>query len=293
MSLSPRSFSPPQDGPRDARPGSYDGTRPANTAHAAHVVCQRRLLAIAQEFETIRINAGGDDYLDSTGNHWREDPSSLTASAPGVQIAGTVDPALFRTLRYSTSPELAYVLPVPSGIYRVRVMFAELWGGAFAPGVRRFQVAAEGRTFFPDVDVFAEVGGYAALEKTFNVTVTDGTLNLAFVQRVQNPIVSAVEVTATTGPGTPSDLTVQGATASLIELTWPAVSDDVAVVGYEVERCEGSTCTDFAYAGTTPEAVFSDTDRAPSTRIPVPRSQRRHRRQLQPLSGDRRCDDAR
>ncbi len=241
--------------------------RPRRSTHILLSLLAFVAPAIAQEFETIRVNAGGDTYTDVAGNTWSPDRDfgpSGTAYIP-VNVSGTDDPVLFQTLRYG-APALSYRFAVPNGTYQVRMLLAEIWNGAFFVGGRQFDLAAEGKTFFPDIDVFAEAGPAAALVKTFNVTVTDEMLDLDFLQKIQNPIVNAIEVTATTAPSNPSGISVASVTSTEIELEWDAASDDVAVAGYEIERCEGVACNDFTLAGSSNVAAFSDIGLQPATR---------------------------
>src|SRR5439155_22644596 len=50
-----------------------------------------------------------------------------------------------------------------------------------------------------------------------------------------------------------------------INLTWAAATDNVAVTGYLLERCQGVGCSTFAQIATPAGTAFSDTGLAPST----------------------------
>jgi chitodextrinase len=71
----------------------------------------------------------------------------------------------------------------------------------------------------------------------------------------------------TTPPTAPSNLTATAASASQINLSWTASTDNVGVTGYYVQRCSGSGCTNFTQianpSGTT--TTYSDTGLAGST----------------------------
>ena len=54
----------------------------------------------------------------------------------------------------------------------------------------------------------------------------------------------------TTPPSTPTGLTATAAGASQINLSWTASTDNVGVTEYRVERCQGTTCTNFTQVGT-------------------------------------------
>jgi hypothetical protein len=77
--------------------------------------------------------------------------------------------------------------------------FAETYFGAVAPGgagSRKFHVNIEGARKLTDYDVFARAGGALKVaQETFRVTVSDGTLNVAFLKGLaDNPAVKAIEV---------------------------------------------------------------------------------------------------
>src|SRR5258705_6564729 len=69
----------------------------------------------------------------------------------------------------------------------------------------------------------------------------------------------------TTAPTAPSGLTAVASSATQIGLTWTASTDNVAVVGYRVERCSGVSCTTFAQITTTTALSFADSGLAAST----------------------------
>ena len=117
-------------------------------------------------------------------------------SSSGAAIAGTVDDALYRRGVWSKEG-LSYDFALEDGTYTVAMHFAELWSGAFADGVRVFDVKMEGRRVVDDLDVHAEVGRNRALVVEREVTVTDGTLDLDLVKGVQNPILNALEIVRT------------------------------------------------------------------------------------------------
>ena len=66
-------------------------------------------------------------------------------------------------------------------------------------------------------------------------------------------------------PSVPTNLLATPASAIQVNLTWTASTDNVAVTGYEVQRCQGSSCTSFATIATPTSASYSDTGRTPGT----------------------------
>lgn len=63
----------------------------------------------------------------------------------------------------------------------------------------------------------------------------------------------------TTPPTTPVNLAAS-ASASSIALSWTASTDNVRVAGYTVERCQGSSCSDFGQLATVAATSYVDSD---------------------------------
>lgn len=86
-----------------------------------------------------------------------------------------------------------YAIPVMPGRYSVRLTLVE---PKLAIGERRFDVVANGVTVLPDLDVAAQAGGpLKALTKTFEASVADQGLVLAFNPIQGEAIVSVIEIT--------------------------------------------------------------------------------------------------
>ena len=149
----------------------------------------RRLLAAT----TIRIDVGGDGHVESSGKTWAPDrgyTAGTTAGGAGA-VAGTGEDALFDSRRFGN---FSYSLPIRSGDYRVKFLFADPVHSA--AGQRLFDVALEKKWMLKDFDIAAAAGGSnTAITKSLNVTVRDGRLNLWFQNVKDNAIVSGVEVT--------------------------------------------------------------------------------------------------
>ena len=60
-------------------------------------------------------------------------------------------------------------------------------------------------------------------------------------------------------PGVPAGLNASAVSASQINLSWTASTDNVGVTGYRIERCDGMGCTNFAQIGTSTSTLYSDT----------------------------------
>ncbi|HTC20406.1 MAG TPA: malectin domain-containing carbohydrate-binding protein, partial [bacterium] len=130
---------------------------------------------------TWRVNAGGPNYTDMTGNLWVADENFNGGStiAEGTTIAGTNDPTLYDTQRYG--PSFSYSFNVPAGSYQVSLLFAETYSGDFAKGDRVFNVAIDGTTVLSNFDVYGQVGGNTADVQVFNnISPSGGVITITF-----------------------------------------------------------------------------------------------------------------
>ena len=147
-------------------------------------------------FHPIRVNAGGGAYTDPTGNVWSADNGFNTSATypTGSAIANTTTPTLYQTERYSSST-LQYSASVPNGAYTVTLKFAEIY--ETGAGQRIFNIAINGSTVQTNFDVFAAAGGpNTAVDRSYNVNVTNGQIVVALIPVVSNPKISAIEIVA-------------------------------------------------------------------------------------------------
>ncbi|RDC66045.1 malectin domain-containing carbohydrate-binding protein [Adhaeribacter pallidiroseus] len=155
------------------------------------------------EVTAIRINSGGTSYLASGNQQFVADTyfggENRTGSIANGEILNTTDDELYRTERSAAS--FNYAVPVANGNVQVILHFAEIWFGApgrgpAGAGRRMFHVDIEGGRKLTNYDIFAKAGGaMKAIQESFQVTVTDGILNINFTSGSVNlPKVSAIEV---------------------------------------------------------------------------------------------------
>ena len=69
----------------------------------------------------------------------------------------------------------------------------------------------------------------------------------------------------TTAPATPTGVTASAAGATGVHLSWGPSTDNVGVVGYRVERCQGAGCSTFAQNSTPTGTSIADTGLAAAT----------------------------
>ncbi len=95
----------------------------------------------------------------------------------------------------------SYNLPVTNGNYLVRLYFAEL--NKNGAGLRVFDVNIEKQPKLTNFDIFVEAGYQKAMVREFTVSVTDQSLTIDFIRKVQNAKISAIEVLPATAPPPP------------------------------------------------------------------------------------------
>ena len=188
---------PPTASPARTTPGKRlaAAALALTTAGAAGLVATTVTASAATPF-SLRLNTGDSiSYTDPSGNAWAGDKyfdGGTKHDAGSVPIAGTTSDRMFQSHRWGMN---GYNIPVPcAGTYTVSMQFAET--ALQGKGKRVFDVTGEGATKISKLDVFAAAGGMTkALTKTFDVAVKDTTLNLGFVERVEDPMVSGIQVT--------------------------------------------------------------------------------------------------
>ena len=161
------------------------------------------LMPPAGTFTPIRVNAGGPSYVDSTGQTWSGDSgfNGGNTYATTNAISNTNDPTLYQTVRYGLGGSFAYTFMVPNGNYNVVLKFAEVyWTGT---GQREFNVGINGTQVLTNFDVVAAAGGaFKAIDKTFPVSATNGTITVQFSPgAADNPLVNAIQVLSASGVG--------------------------------------------------------------------------------------------
>jgi YD repeat-containing protein len=68
-----------------------------------------------------------------------------------------------------------------------------------------------------------------------------------------------VQVSDGTPPTTPTNLVANAASASQINLSWTASTDNVGVTEYRIERCQGASCSSFIQIANPAVTTYSDT----------------------------------
>lgn len=157
---------------------------------------------------------------------WADDARKLTspprqagpiggkfAKYPNNKITGTGDEALYQTVRYNV---LGYRFPVPNGDYKVTLQFCE---PHYADVRRRtFDVLVQGLRRIEELDIFARAGQNRALDFSYDVTVTDGWVEISFAPRVEYPCIAAISVE---GAGATNKVNCAGPAYKDYAADWP------------------------------------------------------------------------
>jgi len=140
----------------------------------------------------IRVNAGGGQYTDSSGNLWAGDYGStggynFVVSSP---ISNTNAQPLYQAVRWNDRT-LDYNFQVPSGTRTVTLKFSEVY--FTSPNQRIFSVWINGQAVLPNFDIVAQGGRNAAVDRTFQVQ-SSGQINIHMQGYVDDPVISAIEI---------------------------------------------------------------------------------------------------
>jgi chitodextrinase len=110
---------------------------------------------------------------------------------------------------------------------------------------------------------FSDTGLTPSTPYSYRVRATDAAGNLSGYSSVATATTSAAA--DTTPPSAPTTLTPTVVSATQINLTWTASTDNTAVTGYRVEQCTGTGCGTFTEIGTSTTASFSSIGLTAST----------------------------
>jgi hypothetical protein len=152
----------------------------------------------------VRILAGhlGADYTDRLGKVWQSDryfQGGHVFETPDHPILGTREPRIYQSRREGA---FGYDIPLPAGVYELRLHFAEtLYGENNVAGggeaSRVFNVYINGTEALHEFDVINEAGPSTADVRAFKdiSPAADGKLHLKFEPFTNPPQLSAIEIT--------------------------------------------------------------------------------------------------
>ncbi|MDX2302305.1 MAG: malectin domain-containing carbohydrate-binding protein [Microscillaceae bacterium] len=150
------------------------------------------------------INAGGD-AINAFGKSFVADNYFLngqtfgsvsSANAIGGTVISSPEEDLLQTERFNTN--LQYAIPTGNGTFAVELYLSELYVGApggganEGAGFRVFDIELEGNVVETGLDLFSQFGALNGVIKNYQVTVTDGVLNISFPASANNGKISAL-----------------------------------------------------------------------------------------------------
>jgi chitodextrinase len=153
----------------------------------------------------------------------------------------------------------------PSGIWKMELNGTHSLARVFSPTIvpgDKWRLTADGNT----LEVFQN--GVSQFTFTTDGTYPTGDVGMEAYRTFSYTHWEGGALAAggdTTPPSAPSGLSAAATSPSQVDLSWTASTDNVAVKDYQVERCVGAGCTNFAFVTSTTATTFSDTGRAAST----------------------------
>ena len=103
---------------------------------------------------------------------------------------------------------------------------------------------------------YSDLGLTASTSYSYRLRAEDAANNLSGFSNTAITITQ--QLPDTTPPSAPGALTASAASATRINVSWGAATDDVGVTGYRVERCSGAGCTTFVQIATPSGTTFND-----------------------------------
>ena len=151
-----------------------------------------------------------------------------------------------RTQRYSTTVRALNTWYHVAGVYNASARTLDVYiNGVLDDGVLVGAVPAAQVNSSVNVNIGRRTGGYYFNGVIDEVRIYNRALTQSEIQADMNTPLG-VAAPDTQAPTAPATLTATAASANQINLSWAASTDNVAVTGYRVERCQGVACATFA-----------------------------------------------
>ncbi|WP_162558723.1 PKD domain-containing protein [Robertkochia solimangrovi] len=142
----------------------------------------------------------GADYSVNTGYNFS---TSFLYANHDESIPDYITEDLYTTLyateRYdvATGEEMEFKIPLENGTYKINLYLGTAYDGTMNEGDRSFNILLENNVVESNFDPVAAFGFGVGAIKSYDVTLTDGELNLSFEHIIENPQINAIEVIST------------------------------------------------------------------------------------------------
>ena len=178
---------------------------PARTTAAAAVPTSNSRPAVVVQMpgNSLRFACGRPvPYTDREGQIWAADryfDGGSVVDSPRQFLSRAFDPKLFQRGR---SGDFTYHIPLPKGVYELRLGFAETTYGPSTPAgggeySRTFDVRANGRLVLDDFDIYSDAGGTNIADTRVFKDISagpDGLLHLEFRSRRGAALVNTIQL---------------------------------------------------------------------------------------------------
>jgi fibronectin type 3 domain-containing protein len=184
----------------------------------------------------------------------------------GVAITGSTGS---NTQRYSTTVRALNTWYHVAGVYNAPAGTLDIYvNGVLNSGTLRgvSPVPTSQVDNAINANIGRRTGGFYFNGLIDEVRIYSRALSQAEIQTdMSTPIGTTPPPPDTTPPTAPSVLTATASSATQINLSWTASTDNVAVTGYLVERCQGAGCNTFTQITNQAGTSFNDTGLTAST----------------------------
>ena len=121
------------------------------------------------------------------------------------------------------------------------------------------QIASPSTTFYSDTGLSPSTTYF------YTIAAVDAAGNISSQSTSAQATTQAPPPPDTQAPTAPTNLTATAQSSSQINLSWTASTDNIGVMGYRVERCQGSGCSTFVQIATPSTNSYSNTGLTAST----------------------------
>jgi fibronectin type 3 domain-containing protein len=160
--------------------------------------------------------------------------------------------------RYSNTVRALNTWYHVAGVYNATARTLDIYvNGVLDDGVLSGTVPASQYNSSVNTNIGRRSGGFYFNGIIDEVRIYNRALSQTEIQADMNTPLG-VSGPDTQPPTAPSNLTASAISGSQINLSWTASTDNIAVTGYVVERCQGTGCTTFSQIATPTTTTFSD-----------------------------------